>query len=163
MMLTAVEAKELFQYDPITAKLYWATDRGPAKKGAEAGSLHSEGYRVVCVNRKRYYAHRIIWLISTGAFPAEGLDIDHINGDRLDNRLCNLRTVTRSENNQNMKRGRTGKTSSQIGVCWMKRDQKWSASIKANGRRLSLGYYVDEQDAIAAYLLAKGEHHVSGS
>lgn len=159
-MISAAEALELFCYTPANGVLTWRNTRGRIKAGCEAGSVTSEGYRAVCVARQRYYVHRIIWLITYGTFPVSGNDVDHVNGNRSDNRINNLRSVTRSQNGQNQHRGRAGKTSKHIGVCWMARDKKWAAYIKVGGRRLSLGYHVTEGGASSAYLAAKAQYHI---
>jgi len=96
-----------------------------------------------------------------GEFPARNRDVDHINGVRGDNRLANLRVVTRSQNNQNQRKPRAGKSSRHIGVCWAQRDGKWAAYIKAGARRLSLGYHDTEEAAAEAYRRAKAELHIA--
>ena len=88
--------------------------------------------------------HRVIMNAS------RGMDIDHINHDTLDNRRCNLRICTRSQNQQNQLPLR-GKTSRYKGVCFYKRDGKWQAYIKLNGKRYHLGYFNNEVDAAKAY------------
>lgn len=88
-----------------------------------------------------------------------GMDTDHINGDGCDNRRCNLRICTRS---QNMANGGKYKikdsTSPYRGVCWHKAIGKWRVQIKVNGRRIALGYFDDERKAAAAYNAAALEH-----
>jgi len=79
-------------------------------------------------------------------------DVDHINGDKLDNRRCNLRYVTRAQNNMNM---RTRRGSSRFkGVVWHKQDRRWWAVIKAEGKQRSLGTYATQEEAAAAYNVA---------
>jgi AP2 domain len=80
-----------------------------------------------------------------------GLDTDHINGNGLDNRRINLRSVTHRKNLQNI---RTEKTSKYPGVCWRKRDKKWQAQIKISGRVMNLGCYPDEETAGLVYVVA---------
>ena len=96
---------------------------------------------------KHIYMHRII------LSPQGGREPDHINGDGLDNRRCNLRSCTRSQNNMNSRK-RRGCSSRYKGVCWNSRDRKWEARIRVNGRLKQLGYFDDEQEAAAAYDVA---------
>lgn len=110
---------------------------GKAKKGALAGWNHPTGYRRLQADGVEHPAHRIVWLIATGEWPGE---LDHINGDRLDNRLENLRVVTRKQNmkNQQMKKSNT---SGVCGVGWDKEAGKWRAYISVNGRVRTIGRF----------------------
>lgn len=158
--LTQQAAQDLFTYDEASGLLLYRVDRKNVSAGTVAGYCRKDGYQVVCVKKRRYYAHRIIWLMINGAFPPDKMDIDHIDGNKRNNRIQNLRVVTRSQNNQNMKRLRVGKTSKHIGVCWMAREGKWAAYIKVGNKRMSLGYHDTELLAHAAYSSAKTKYHI---
>ena len=93
--------------------------------------------------------HRIIWAYHYGAIPSN-LQIDHIDGDRVNNTIGNLRLATHSQNKSNNKRAYRNSKSNILGVYWATRDKKWSAEIKLNGKTIRLGYFVNQEDAIAA-------------
>lgn len=96
--LTHEYVKELFDYCEESGKLTWKARRQRIRIGQEAGSIN-KGYRHTMVDGKRYFVHRIIWLWMTGEWPA--VQIDHINGIKDDNRWCNLREATCSQNLRN--------------------------------------------------------------
>jgi hypothetical protein len=148
------------RYEPDTGKLFWrevgrdefANDqhwkRFNAKyAGKAAGAVNGEGYLFISIHYKRYSAHRIAWAIQTGDWPKN--QIDHINGDRADNRIENLRDVTQSENGKNQRRNRFNK-SGRAGVCWHRRDGRWTANIRHDGRLIHLGNFADFSAAAAA-------------
>lgn len=87
-----------------------------------------------------------------------GMSVDHINGDGLDNRRCNLRICTHSQNHMNSK-SRNGSSSKYKGVTWLKKENKWWARIKVDGVYLSLGKFVCEEDAGLAYNVAAEKHY----
>lgn len=90
-------------YDPITGFFHWSVTRAPrCRYGARAGSLNRYGYLEIKVHGRRYMAHRLVWLLKYGLTPAP--EIDHINGNRADNRICNLRLATRKQNAANVRR-----------------------------------------------------------
>ena len=97
--------------------------------------------------------HRIIWVLLNGDIPA-GMEIDHIDGDRINNNISNLRLVTRRENLQNLAKHRSGRL---VGCCYHKLARKWRAQIQVNGKRKHLGLYETEQEAHGVYLKALGE------
>ena len=105
--------------------------------GKPAGSLGGKGYFQVVVDGRVMQAHRVAWAIATGKDPAE---IDHINGDKSDNRLSNLRDVSHQENGRNLKRSRNN-SSGVTGVGWNHLFGKWQARITVGGRSKSLGYF----------------------
>lgn len=92
-----------------------------------------------------------------GLVPGDGLEVDHLNGDRLDNRRDNLRTTTRAQNAQNL-RSKPGSTSRYRGVCWETRCGKWRATAKAGGRIHFLGRFDDEDEAGRAASDFRAEH-----
>jgi hypothetical protein len=105
----------------------------------------------------RYYsAHRLAWLYTHGEWPAG--QIDHINRDRRDNRMCNLRVVTHSENLQNIQIWRSNK-SGQRGVSWNTREKIWRAQICHQKQQIYLGNFKDKQEAINAYKAAAKVYH----
>lgn len=115
-----------------------------------------QGYAQVKVNGRNLRAHRVIYAIVHGEIP-EG-EIDHINGNRMDNRIENLREVSSSENAHNSKKPKTN-TSGFPGVYWNTRDQKWVARIRVNYRQIFLGYFDDLNEAVEARKKAKIKYH----
>lgn len=105
--------REILRYNPETGGLTWAVDRGSnfnkMKAGSIAGSVKSHGYVAIKINGQLYKAHRLAWYLGTGVWPDPALEVDHINQVKGDNRLCNLRLVTRSENQKNVAQRRTWK------------------------------------------------------
>ena len=146
--LTQARLKELLSYDPNTGVFIWLVKRPPKIFiGSIAGSLNDRGYRRIDIDRKQHKAHRLVWLYIHGEFPNG--EIDHINREKADNRLVNLRVVTRAVNQQNCAL-RKRNTSGVTGVCWDKRRQKWQAYVKVNKKQNSLGYFAKIEEAIAA-------------
>lgn len=158
-MITQDRLKELMHYDPDTGLFTWATKA--ARKvvvGSRAGSAQPGDYVVIKFDSSRHQAHRLAWLYMTGELPT--LDVDHINGDRQDNRWSNLREVSRSENLQNQRRGHQGSTSPLLGVSWSKSRNKWVAQIRPPGGETTyLGAFATQEEAHQAYLNAKRELH----
>lgn len=106
------------------------------------------GYCRVFASGRLYYAHRLAWFMAHGEFPPA--DVDHINADKSDNRLANLRPATRSQNQAARRPMRTN-TSGAVGVSWYKNARKWNAAITRGGVRINLGYFADIEDAKRAY------------
>lgn len=146
-----VELRERLKYDPDTGVFLW-TGRGCKRLnhcliGRPAGSLTPNGYIGIELGHGRFAAHRLAWKYVHGADPTG--EIDHINGDRTDNRIANLRDTSRAENARNMCLPSHNK-SGVIGVCFKQDRGKWMASIKINRRIHYLGNFHDKADAIAA-------------
>jgi hypothetical protein len=121
--------------------LFWIKRSGRGSHihpGQRAGGFHKDGYLQTKIFGKMHLNHRLIWLIHHGRWPAEQLD--HINGDRQDNRIENLREVTNSQNSQNQKNRKTN-TSGFPGVCWNKTSKKWSSYAYKDKKRIHLGYF----------------------
>ena len=150
-MITQSELLGLFNYEE--GKLYWKVMKGPrVKVNSEAGSVNSEGYQQIRINSKFYKAHRLIWLYCFGYTP-EG-DIDHINRNKLDNRIENLREVSRQCNMRNRPMP-CNNTSSVVGVIWVNRDKLWKAQVQVSGKTIYLGAFDDFTEAVAHRLAAE--------
>ena len=125
------------------------------KVGAILGTPNDQGYLLVSVENYLYRAHRLAWLLMTGKWPSG--DIDHKNGNRADNRFCNLREATRSQNMANMK---TKKNVSGIkGVVWNKFYEKWQSQIGKDGKCIFLGLYHEKAEAAEARRLGAIKYH----
>lgn len=124
--------------------------------GDVAGCLDANGYRVIKVGGKKYYAHRLAWFLTHGVWPSH--QIDHINGNPSDNRLRNLRIATQSENNRNCGANKKN-TTGYKGVTFHKRDGRYQSQIRINGDRIYLGYFLTAEEAYASYCEAAGKHH----
>lgn len=107
-------------------------------------SVGSHGYATSILSGKRLSAHRVAWTIHYG-HPPRG-EIDHINGDKLDNRIVNLRDVSRAENSKNL----FVKSGDSRGVYWYSPASRWVAKIHSEGRMHHLGYFLDRSEAVAA-------------
>lgn len=126
------------------------------KVGDMPNCLNSEGYIHFRVYGQLHKAHRLAWLAVTGRPPVG--QIDHINGDRKDNRFCNLREVTNSQNQQNRRNARKdNKSSTHMGVGHYK--GKWRSRIQIDKKSVWLGLFDTEADAVEAYKKAKSEMH----
>ena len=145
--------EKALRYEPDTGRFFWLIDRPrKTKAGDEAGHKNKKGYIEIRYNHKTLNAHRIAWYLQTGEDP-KGMTIDHINGNRADNRFENLRIATYKENSRNRKKI-DNKTSKYKGVYWYKRYHKWKATIGYEGRAIHLGYFHDEYEAHLAYCKA---------
>ena len=150
--ITADELRSILHYDPLTGVFTRRESAGNRLAGSVAGSLSSQGYIRVWVLKRHYMAHRLAWLYVYGTWPKH--DIDHINRNRSDNRIANLRDVTNQQNMCNAGDFSTN-TSGRKGVYWDKRDSRWRACIVNKGRYLSLGYFGTQAEAVAARVAAE--------
>lgn len=153
-MPTIEDLRNYFSYDPETGVLRTAPN------GRVVGYEKKTGYSWVNFRQKQYRIHRIIWMIVHGEIPDQ---IDHINGNRSDNRLSNLRNVTKHQNSLNH-RLRPDNKSGCPGVNWHAKGRRWIAQIRDSGRYVYLGSFSELGNAIKArkdaeILLGYHENH----
>jgi hypothetical protein len=166
--------RQLIDYDPETGALVWRV-RGVSfftdgKKSAIESMRRwntryagkpalnckgNAGYFSGKIFNRSYFAHRVAWAIYLGAWPE--CQIDHINGNKLDNRIENLRSATNQENGKNRTIGITN-TSGTIGVYWNVSKSKWSAQIHKNGKQKHIGNFKNKDNAISARAKASAEY-----
>lgn len=154
-MITQELAHELFEYR--NGELYWkikSCRRDPI--GSKAGYFDlSRGYTTIHYQRKRYYLHRLIFLMHHGFLPVE---IDHIDTDRTNNKIENLRVCSRSQNGSN----RPAQSNSKSGiknVSWSKVRNKWTVFIKSNNKQKNIGGFDDLELAELVSIMAREKYH----
>jgi hypothetical protein len=139
--MTKQELIDIIYYSD--GKLFWNISKQNVKKDTECGTIDTHGYKVVFINGKNYKTHRLIFLYFHGFMPKY---IDHIDGDRLNNDISNLRACTHLQNNYNSKI-RKDNTSGIKGVHWHKPTNKWTAQCRVAGKHKTLGYFDNIEDA----------------
>jgi hypothetical protein len=146
--LTQEYLKSILDYDG--KNLIWRVSRKRGRVGRLAGTI-SNGYRMIKIDYRSYYEHRLVWLYLEGELPIG--HIDHINHDRSDNSIRNLREVAPSDNSRNKKIGVSNKSGFN-GISWYKRDASWLVTIGYKGKPTRVGSYKDIEEAISARLFA---------
>jgi hypothetical protein len=123
------------------------------------GSPHKTlGYVVIGAMKNQFYAHRLAWFYMTGRWPKE--QIDHINGNRADNRFCNLREASDGYNKQNRRAAQADNKCGFLGVHWNKQARAWQAELKTKGRKTYLGRFKTPEEAHEAYIDGKRRLHL---
>jgi hypothetical protein len=162
--LTVERLRKLLDYNSATGVFTWKP-RPPISRGAKifnsrfagtvAGCPDVHGYTQITVDRQNYKAHRLAWLCVHGTLPADK-EVDHIDRQRANNAIDNLRLANRQQqacNTGSRKRGHPK------GCHWSPRDKKWSAWIHIDGRKMSLGAFTRLEDARAARFQAEAKYH----
>lgn len=168
------QLRKMISYNPETGALKWLPRTAESFKSARRNPEHRAnvwnaryagtpalaaierwGYAHGDILGLRYKAHRVAWALYHGAWPDH--EIDHINGDRADNRIANLRSATHQENMRNQTLSSANR-SGVIGVCWNSRRNKWSAQIKVNKKKIHLGLFDDINAAAKVRKRAEIEH-----
>lgn len=152
--LTAEALNELLAYDPETGHFLWRKARGRSRENGIAGSMMGP-YWCINIKGRHYLAHRVAWLAHYGVYPAG--EIDHINQIKTDNRIANLRIVSRSFNAHNMSQAHKGSSSGLRGAYFHKKHKYWSSHFMVNGVIKNLGVFPSKEAAHAAYIKAKTE------
>ena len=148
---------EFIDYNSETGTMIWKKVlSNRTKAGALCGAnVDSKGYARVCFAGKQYRAHRVAWALFYGVDPDR--QIDHINGDRQDNRIENLRLATNTQNSRNTKLSRNN-TSGVTGVTFSTAAQKWIAQITVSRKNVYIGVFPDKVDAIKARKQAESQY-----
>jgi hypothetical protein len=151
----------VFWYSAETGLLRWRLKANRnALIGGVAGAPNARGYLTVRFSGSdTQLVHRVVWAHAHGEWPDR--DVDHINGDRSDNRLANLRLATRSENNQNMRNAKSYNSTGFLGVS--RSNARFIASISVSGKTTHLGAFATAEEAHSAYLRAKRVLHPFGN
>lgn len=180
---------KLLDYDPDTGEFTWRErtadmTREPTREesgrkksrehmtkvwntrfaGKPAFRIDRIGYMLGSVDKKILFAHRVAWAMHYGEWPPHEMEVDHINGDRADNRIANLRIVTPAENSKNKRLQKTNR-SGYAGVVWVESRQRWEAGISDAGRAYHLGSFYTKAEAVAARKAAEkvlGYHEKHG-
>jgi hypothetical protein len=148
--------RQLFDCDPDAGKLTWKLTKGSAVKGAEVGTVNNVGYLSTSVKGSRFLLHRLIWVLAGNNDPGQ-LQIDHINGDRLDNRIANLRLAQRIENNKNVKTHQDNSTG-HLGISEHK-PGIYRVRIMKDGKNHHIGLFSSLTEAVAARRNAELDLH----
>ncbi len=161
LSLTADRLREVFAYDPETGIFTRLVKTGGRSRLGYAGTKHHAGGLTIRIDNYQYEAHRLAWLYVHGRWPA--LFLDHVDGNRANNRISNLREATTSQNMQNLKRARSDNVSGFLGVAWNCAARKWVASIRTNGKLTHLGCFDEAAKAHEVYVKAKRQLHPFGT
>ena len=153
MILTQSKVAQFFEYKD--GQLFWKISRGRVPAFSKAGTLGTHGYLQVTLMGKIYLAHRLIYLLINGQMPDQ---IDHIDGDKTNNKIDNLRVSDQSENRMNSSRS----TLNQIGiksVCWSKSNKCWRVQVKKHRKNVYDGFFDDLELAQLVAIEARNKHH----
>lgn len=148
--LTPEYVKSILEYDSASGVFTWKENRWRSVKAGEvAGGMHKDGYLDVRIKvfGCRPFLHRLAFLVMTGSWPVG--QVDHLNGNRTDNRWENLRDASKGQNMRNRCLGRHN-TSGVMGVHWCKTHQCWRSRIDKDKKKYSLGYFSDFFEAVCA-------------
>lgn len=152
--ITLEALKEVLRYEPETGNFIWLVSGARNLAGSVAGCVCGR-YITIGVLGIKTRAHRLAWFWNYGKWPVHG--VDHINGNRFDNRIENLRDVPQRINNQNWRKARRDSVCGLAGV--KMGEHAWIASINSNGKKIHLGSFQTKEDAHAAYVKAKRIYH----
>lgn len=152
LTITKEEICQLLEYNPVTGIFLWLTPTGNSTIGSVAGCIKPDGYIRIQIRGRLYYAHRLAWLVFYGDWPAS--IVDHIDGNRGNNSISNLRNASLTENNRNRKRA---STKCKKGV--KKNGNRWQARIRAGEKQVHLGTFKTEDEAHDAYCIAAKKLH----
>jgi len=153
-MITQEFIKELFEYKD--GELYWKMSfNQKIVIGSKAGGLHRHGYMNIQINKKKYKTHRLVFLYHYGYLPKE---IDHIDNDKTNNNIDNLRPATRSENMKNMGFHSKNKSGAK-GVSWHKASNRWTVQLMVNNKKKYFGIYKDIELADLVAQEARNKYH----
>jgi len=157
-VITHAQLKESLDYNPETGVFIWLLPYKNSRinrcVGDIAGAVWTGVYMGISVRGGNYLSHRLAWFYVYGVWP---LYIDHKDHDRVNNRINNLRSVTRNENQQNRSLNKNN-TSGVTGVFWSKVMLKWAAKMTIDGDKKTIGYFTDKFEAICARLSANNKH-----
>jgi hypothetical protein len=155
-MITQEKLHEVFEYRD-NGNLVWKVRLSwRVQVGTIAGTVENNGYIRVTINGKPYRMHQLVFLYHNG-YLTKGKEIDHIDGDRTNNRIENLREVTKAQNSFNRKY--VDNTSGFKGISWCNRRRKWVVQIMVDGRNKNLGRYDTIKEAIAVVIAGRNELH----
>lgn len=148
--LTREKLTALLRYEPATGRFFWCCNRKgrAARVGAPAGCRRRDGYIQIVIDGRRYYGHRLAWRFEVGPIP-DGMEIDHIDHDPSNNRICNLRLVTKSGNRKNRSMDSRNK-SGVNGVFWAPHAHAWAAQIRSERKTRHIGYFKSIDEAAQA-------------
>jgi hypothetical protein len=144
--------RRLLTYDATSGEFYWRETRGRRKQGALAGNVSPRGYRRIHCNGRAYFAHQLAWYMHYGVFPHT--EIDHIDRNRDNNRIANLRLSNRTEQLHNTG-VRTDNSSGYKGISW--ESGRFRTYINIGGTRVHLGRYMTFDEAYRARKRAEME------
>lgn len=157
-MITAERLRALMHYSETLGIFTRLVDVRKYKAGTIAIGTLSHGYVRVSVDGKIYAAHRLAWLWVTGEWPTR--DIDHIDGNRANNRWSNLRDVSRSMNLENMREAKSNNRSTGLlGAHLHRQTGRYTSRIQVKGKDQHLGMFATAEEAHRAYVAAKRLHH----
>lgn len=145
-MLTQSRLKEVVEYDPDTGIFVRKEHTRRVVAGSTVGTKRSNGYLAMRIDNELYYLHRLVFLYMLGALPTD--NVDHVNGNKTDNRFTNLREATVSQNAMNRSK-QSNNTSGYKGVTWDRAKNKWKAQIKSR----FIGYYNTAEEASRSYTI----------
>lgn len=152
---------ELLNYDSCTGEFYWIAKRRGASKSKPAGTITKNGYRQIMIDNKSYLAHRLAWLYIYKQLPT--LQLDHVNGNKLDNSIKNLREVTALENMQNFVKANKNNKANLLGAFYCTKNGKWFSRISVNNKKKWLGTFDSPVAAHKAYIKAKRQIHLAST
>ena len=160
-ILSAKRLREILDYNPETGVFTWKVMLAHRRKPGDVAGGLTHGYIEIGIENHSYRAHHLAWLYIHGELP-QGM-IDHIDGNRVNNAIANLRIATNQQNSQNKRQTSPTKVSCKLlGVTWNIDRQCWQAQIGHNGKNYYLGLYKTDTAAHAAYLKAKRRLHEFG-
>lgn len=168
-LLTFDEVNHLVNYNPETGAITWKErdeNEFPDLKlrrawnakyaGKEAGCVSSSGYMHLRIKGTLYYSHRVAWLISKGVWPSEY--IDHINHEKIDNRISNLREASALQSVLNRRRSSSNKSGVK-GVSWVEKCSAWQAKITKNRKTIYIEYFNSIEEAEKSISAKRNELH----